>query len=315
MEIGDFSSLYGILTEENLTPLDVVGGDKLICTNQQNERFVVKKASGLEETMYSEILPAIRIQNHAFETLQLPECHKIIEKNSNNEKCSYLILKYYSGENFNLKWDESLPEGFGGRGVEIEMVEKSIKVLRDFTHIDIPRLSEFNLPSFNFQKWLIDIFPEITKELVEANVLTNNQVKRTKKIFDNPNCFKHSQPIVTNGDFYPRNFIQLPNGKIVVLDWEIRTDQTYRNAPINYLENHLAFLYVHMWGNNRFQRELLKAARDTFHLSDDNLQAAIILKSLEQAKLWLPYLESGSHLSLGQAQILINTLDKENLYG
>lgn len=314
MEFSDFPTTHRLLIDEGMTPIEVIDMDKLVCTHKKSGlKFVAKEVRGIERKIYSEVFPAIKSQDLVFETLQLPECHKIIEKKFNNKTLSYIFIKYYEGINYNLKWDESLPKGYGGRGVEQTMVDKSIEILKDFSKIDIRKLSQYNIPIFNYEKWVTDIFPTITQELIEANVLTSNQVKRIGKLLHQFDNFKNSQLIFTNGDFYPRNFVQLQDGKVVVLDWEVRIDQPFRNAPINYLENHLAFLYVHMWGNQKFQRELLKVAHNTFDLSDRNLQVAIIIKSLEQAKLWLPYLESGSHLTLNQIQLLFNSLDNQYL--
>lgn len=306
MKFADFPTIHQLLIEEKLEPLETLDRDKLVCTDRLGQKYLIKDSRGLEETFFTRVFPAVKAQKQSFELLELPQLHKSVSP--------YLILNYYDGQNFNSVWNESLPDGLGGRGLSLDMIGSFIRLLGDFSKINTDSLSRFKLPTFDYQIWLETIFPKIAEKLLNARVLSKSHVEKTTEILNQPNLFKKSKLAFTNGDFYPRNFIQLPNGKIVVVDWEIRTDQPYRNAPINYLENHLAFLYVHMWGNNKFQRELLKVARNTFNLSDDNLQAAIILKSLEQAKLWLPYLESGSHLSLSQAQILINALVKENLY-
>lgn len=315
MEFSEYPALHKVLVTEGLTPLDTLDSDKLLCGSARyGGKIVVKEARGMEETIYADVLPAIQSTTSTFKCLTLPVCHKVVGVNHGGKHHSYLLLKFYEGVNFNQKWDESLPEGFGGRGVEIDMVDKSIQLLSDFKTIDIKQVSRHKVPSFHFQTWLDEELLPITKSLIEANVLTSRQASKVKKILNSPGLFNGSVQVFTNGDFYPRNFIQMSDGKIVVVDWEVRRDQLYRNAPINFLENHLAFLYVHMWGNISFQRKLLALGVQTFNLTKKNFQASILIRSLEQAALWLPYLESGSHLTLGQIQILINSLDLQLLY-
>ena len=74
--------------------------------------------------------------------------------------------------------------------------------------------------------------------------------------------------IMNNGDFYPRNLIVRPDGRIVIIDWE-----TYNiHSPfhtIDHPENVAAVFYTHMWGNpawpGRLPRRTLPAVR---HLPD-----------------------------------------------
>jgi len=58
-----------------------------------------------------------------------------------------------------------------------------------------------------------------------------------------------------------------------------------------------------MWGNTLFQSNLIKEAGRRFGLTAENLQAAILIKSLEQSMIWPD--EVASH----QIEIFNNALD------
>jgi len=157
--------------------------------------------------------------------------------------------------------------------------------------------------------------------LLQKKILSEEQVEKIKNILNSDGIFTHSNMILTNGDFYPRNFIELADGKIVVVDWEGRIDykqpiqvgdnnkvfKGQRNAFVNYIENHVAFLFVHMWGNYSYRRSFLKKASDSFELSSSDLQAALIIKAMEQSYSWKD--TKLSYLAVDQAQILIDSLD------
>ena len=82
----------------------------------------------------------------------------------------------------------------------------------------------------------------------------------------------------------------------------------WRNAFVNYLENHAAFLFVHMWGNYAFGKKLTKQLVERFKIEPRNLQAALLIKAMEQAYLWRGIWPT---LPVDQAQILVNALDEQ----
>ena len=119
--------------------------------------------------------------------------------------------------------------------------------------------------------------------------------------------FKLTSRIVSNGDFYPRNLIKLPN-RVALVDWGYWPG--YRACFVDYLVNVGAFAFIHMWGNGLWQKEFVRRLRETFDIKLDDLRKAILIKSFEQAMFWtaLP--------QLAQVQVnLFKMVLKDEVFG
>lgn len=324
MNFNQFPLVYEVLIDEDLKPIHVLD-DKLVCTDKTGNKYVLKECRGVEDVVFAQVFPKIKSLNLSFNTLQLPKHKKIIKKivgeEPNQQELKFILINFYEGKLYNKFWNEYYPESLGGRGVEEDFATKSVELLKDFSLVDVQELSEFDLLTFNIDTWKIQNLPLMEQGLLQKKILSEKQVEKIRDILKSDGIFTQSNMILTNGDFYPRNFIELADGKIVVIDWEGRIDyeqpiksgensevfKGQRNALINYIENHVAFLFVHMWGNYTYRRSFLKKASHSFELSSSNLQAALIIKAMEQSYLWKD--TQLSHLAVDQAQILIDSLD------
>lgn len=321
MNFQDIPLIFEILTAENLQPiLSHPEGGRIVCVDNAGNSYFMKDCRGIEEKMFNKIFPIIRAQNLTFSTLQLPDFKNIVSKtitqNGHQNKRDFIFINFYPGTTFNESWNEGSPHGYGGRGMDISFADKTLKLIEDFALIDLVPLSPFNLCTFNFSTWMNDIFPLLSTCLIQHQSLTQDHISKAAAILSSATLFNQSQIVLTNGDFYPRNFIELTSGKIAVVDWEGREKErirvnggtqsfdSQRNAFINYIENHAAFFFVHMWGNHAIQKRFIKSVAQTFNLSPENLQAAILIKSLEQSATW-----AGSSLSQRQSEIFVHALD------
>jgi hypothetical protein len=113
--------------------------------------------------------------------------------------------------------------------------------------------------------------------------------------------------IVNNGDFYPRNLIVLPAGRIVIVDWE-----TYNpNSPfhtIDHPENVAAVFYAHMWGNPAWQAAYRGALSQRFGFSETSFAKGVVIGALELANMWMN--GTDRHLAAIQASIITSVLAK-----
>ncbi|HYK08636.1 MAG TPA: hypothetical protein VEW42_04025 [Candidatus Eisenbacteria bacterium] len=317
MNFQQIPEIFELLKAENLTALEV-NGENLVCANSSGEKFLMKESRGTEEQVYVDVFPVIERMNLQFGRLELPKHSKVVTKTLNGKRRKIIFLNYYEGVRFNDTWNEGTPEGYGGRAIDISLADKVVEILEDFAKIDTTQLISFSLPTFNFTNWKSLNFPHKAQSLTQHGILTQSQVQKLQSVIDNTIAFQNSLTIFTNGDFYPRNFIDLPTGKLLVIDWEGRLDyelqvnnngvvQNFpgqRNALINYLENHLAFFFVHMWGNYPIQRKVMKSAFQKFNLNKESLQIGIIIKSLEQSHAFI-----GSYLAVRLAEMAINAMD------
>ena len=322
MNLTDLPVVYKILQDEQLTPEATIENDKVVCSDTSGNKYIVKDCRGIEEKIFTEVFPAIKSMNLSFQILELPEHLKVrsvVDKQGKESK-KFIIIKFYEGTYFNEMWNELSALGYGGRSVDLNFSDKVVDLLEDFASIEVDNLIPYNLLTFNLDRWKTHNSPIEFKHFIENGILTDEQLRKGLTILNSPSLFQKSKMILTNGDFYPRNFIELSNGKTVVIDWEGRIDyeDTFslngntekftgqRNALINYIENHLAFFFVHMWGNDPLQKAVLKKATKRFNLSVDDIQAALIIKSLEQTHHF-----SKSFLALRQAEIFINALNQQ----
>ena len=154
----------------------------------------------------------------------------------------------------------------------------------------------------------------ILRDLRKAGHLSTGQCAELDGELSSPALFRDSAEIIANGDFYPRNFILLSNNKVVLIDWEARTEkqnrgrkaQGMRNALIAPAELHVAFLSIHMWGNTSFRRTLHEAAYRSLHLRKASLRSALVIRGLEQAHFWR---EKGSYLARRPLDCIFEALD------
>ncbi|HHT9139016.1 MAG TPA: hypothetical protein ACFYEK_17450 [Candidatus Wunengus sp. YC60] len=319
MNFQQIPELFHILTTEGLTPIQV-NGENFVCKDSSGNEYLMKECRGMEEHLYTVVFPAITQQGVAFDVLELPRLYKIVTGTINGRHQKFILINFYRGTHFNDAWNEVSSVGYGGRGVNPDLSDKVIKLLTDFKKINVAQLTPLHLLTFNLDDWKTKNFPLIGQNLIQNGVITQEQFQQAQSIILKPSTFRGSDMVLTNGDFYPRNFIELPTEKIVVIDWEGRTDyeaqftangvtgtfKGQRNALVNYLENHLAFFFVHMWGNYPVQRKILKSAAQKFHINKENIQVAIIIKSLEQALAF-----NNGFLAIRQAETFVNALNMD----
>ncbi len=291
------SDMSEVIVEKKLQLVSPnVGDGSAICIDSSGDQYLVKRVSDVEKTMYGEVLPVIREQNIPFKVLQLPELIDSVTRKSINdgtkEEQNYLVLKHINGEKFNDTWDEISTIGYGGKGMDPEFAYKVIDLVEDLSLIEPSMLAKFDLRTFDFDGWKNQNLPFLSEILTKRGIISQDLVDQASLILSFSTLFSNSKLILTNGDFYPRNLIEMPDGKVAIIDWEGRVDYNLgtlvdqRNAFVNYIENHVAFFLIHMWGNPSFQKNLIREAAQRFSLTAKNLQAAILIKSLEQSLIW-----------------------------
>lgn len=300
------SNISEVLVQKSLQLIPSnVGVGRAVCADADGNRLLVKYGSETEKIMYGQVLPAIRERNLAFKVLQFPELVSVTTKEQQN----FLFIKHIDGTKFNDTWDEISILGYGGKGMKVDFANRVVDLVEDLSLIETSVLAKFDLSTFDFEKWKSQNLPFLSEILIKRGIITQSHIDEALKILSTTNLFASSRMILTNGDFYPRNLIELSDGKIAIVDWEGRQDYDIdglvdqRNSFINYIENHIAFFFIHMWGNFLFQRTLIKEAAQRFGLTVENLQAAILIKSLEQSMIWPD--DVANH----EIEIFTNTLD------
>ena len=214
-----------------------------------------------------------------------------------------LILPHYDGDDLASQWHESDGGALLGPGLAAAIPV----VLADLARIDTacvttdPVLSQ--IPGLVFDHTAaLARSAGIARNLTRASLLTRGQSAQAERLLAHQ---QHSPMIVNNGDFYPRNLIVQPTGRIVIVDWE-----TYNpNSPfhtIDHPENVAAVFYAHMWGNPAWQATYRNAVSARFGFSAASFAKGVVIAALELANMWLN--TTDHHLAATQASAITRLL-------
>lgn len=259
-----------------------------------------KAPEGQEKLVYKELKELFLKYDAKSRVLKFPKLIKV------DRKTGELVLENYDGRKYDGIWKEKN----GGSSMGLELSREAAAIVYDFSKVEINEvlsskaLSRVKKLQFNFQEWR-ELFDEEIKKFIDHNHIGAEQAKNAKSILNSPLSSKF---IFNNGDFYPRNFISLGD-RVVVIDWQT-WENDYRANLIDYLDNVLAFCFIHMWGNPEWQLNYLREAQRYFNLTTINFQKALLIKSFEQARFWFG---GDGNNGLCNAQLLIfkNALDRE----
>jgi len=268
-----------------------------------------KTARSAEEFLVcTELLPAIRERyGTTFELLEIPE---VLRSDRSVGEYGTVYFRDYDGEKYNGRWSEQPGEHIGGCALGTELSSEMVQLLKDLQEIDVDWLlsqhpvgKSVQRSAFDLQGWLLSFQKQ--KTLARSMGISDNESTQAKEFISGG--FKLTSRIVSNGDFYPRNLIKLPN-RVALVDWGYWPG--YRACFVDYLVNVGAFAFIHMWGNGLWQKEFVRRLRETFDIKLDDLRKAILIKSFEQAMFWtaLP--------QLAQVQVnLFKMVLKDEVFG
>jgi hypothetical protein len=241
----------------------------------------LKTAGSPEEFLAcTELLPAIRKRyGITFALLEIPE---VLRSERSVGPHGTIHFLDYDGEKYNVRWNE----GNGGAPLGTELSSEMVQILGDLQTIDVDWLlsvhpvgEKVRQSAFDLQGWLSS-FQE-RKTLALSMGISEIEFTQARKAISVG--FQLGRRIVSNGDFYPRNLIKLPN-RTVLVDWGYWTG--YRVCFVDYMVNVAAFAFIHMWGNSLWQQEFVRHLGGILNVKLDDLRKAILIKSFEQAGFW-----------------------------
>lgn len=265
------------------------------------ERTYTKSGAGPGEIGIYQILASLApLHNDHFTALLLPSAISI------DADRGLLVLPRYDGEDLAARWDE----GDGGALLGTGLAARIPVVLEDLARIDTASLTTdpvlSTIPGLAFDHAAaLSRSAGIARRLTLAGLLSHDDYARAERLLAHE---QHTPMIVNNGDFYPRNLIVLPAGRIVLVDWE-----TYNpNSPfhtVDHPENVAAVFYTHMWGNPTWQAAYHGALNERFGFSETDFAKGVVIQALELANMWMDDTET-LHLAAIQASIVTGALGK-----
>jgi hypothetical protein len=272
-----------LLEKLGLRVVDAVKWNLMLCVKKDDPgsepthvlKFGInpRKARSLkyETRILREVLPDL--DSHEFDRLVLPEFIDAGE----SDGLQWLMMHYISGEPLVHGWSELTfkPEILGGKGISEDVAEKSVDVLRDLRQVDITRLPDF-VRRYSFAEWFDD-FKERSSVLVQQSFLEQDVVSTAMQLFSDKKVERYEGSMFTNGDFYARNFIMLPQGKIAVVDWVGGID------PWEFVAMHA---WLMMWGNARWQTRYIREIKRHFPIDEEEMQIGLLVESFDRIWRW-----------------------------
>jgi hypothetical protein len=245
-----------------------------------------KQHPSLEEIqMYEEVLDKIAdTYNPTFRRLILPKSIKTDKGNLILIMPDY-TAENYEGETFNSKWNVAL----GGSEFGNYLADEIPDIVFDLSVVDTSIvyeneiLKQSNKLEFRTDEYLNE-FKDVTDLFCKHGQLNNDEVAKAERIVSK--AFPQ-KTILSNADFYPRNFIRLPTGKIVLIDWDTWSSRQYPRRckyVLDHIENVAAHCFVHMWDNSPWQQIFVQQLRIRFtNMQPEDFQRALLINSLGMA--------------------------------
>lgn len=239
--------------------------------------------------------------NQQFERLKLPSAVKA------DSDAKMLTLPYYDGETFNQKWNESN----GGLPLGLDLAKDIPQVIQDLSRIDtkpfIDNKSLTSTPKFIFDHEEAKLYyTAIADKFLKASLIQSEIYQKILKALDYQQT---TELIVSNGDFYARNFIRLPDDKLLLIDWEPWGEYTSPFYMIDHPENVAAVFYAHMWGNPEWQNLYLKELQNGSSFDKMSFKKGVVIKTLGLANFWYQEHDE-NNLSKDQLKLLVKTIEE-----
>lgn len=232
-----------------------------------------RKASSLayETRIIREVLP--NAETRLFERLVMPE----YVNDGMHGELRWLLTKHISGEPLMHQWSEFdlKPNLLGGKAIDVRVAALAVDVLRDLRQVDISAMPEF-VRHYDFAAWAAQ-FRRRSMELMELGLLDMAAIEGADTLFSARNVARYEGSMFTNGDFYPRNFILLPDGKIALVDWVGGVD------PWEFVA---MYAWLLMWGNPAWQAEYAARIKEHFPVDLDEMRVALLTRAFDLLYQW-----------------------------
>lgn len=272
-----------LLSQLDLRIVDAVKWNLLLCTKADDDSkeptFVLKFGSdtrksesiAYETRVMREVLPSIDAS--LFERLRLPE----LISDGETEGVRWMLMKHIKGDPLVYKWSEYAfkSDVLGGKGLDPMMSHAAVDVLRDLRLVDISTMPDY-VRRFSFPEWL-EAFKEKSDALVKFGLMDRATVDAALALFGDRRTERYEGSMFTNGDFYPRNFIMLDDGKVAVVDWV---------GGIDPWEFVAMYAWLLMWGNPEWQAEYVREIKRHFPVDVKEMQIGMLIKSFDQVHRW-----------------------------
>lgn len=240
-----------------------------------------------EMRVLRDVLPSL--DQELFERLTFPE----LVAHGVHEELRWMTTRFIKGRSLVHDWSEYSFKSalLGGKAIGTDTARIAVDVLRDLRSVDIRMLPAF-VRRFDFVRWLED-FGLKSETLVAKGLAERRTVDAASRLFAKIGVRRYEGSMFTNGNFYPRNFIMLGDGKVALVEWVGGVD------PWEFVAMHAWLL---MWGNPQWQIAYADQIKKHFPVDIAEMQTGLLVKSFELAYRWRDLPEE--NVGLARSQML-----------
>ena len=239
--------------------------------HKEGKDYLFKRTGPNGLIAYRDVLPAV---DGDFKRLVLP---RFVDGGHQSGIGHWIISRWLEGRNFNDRWDEWKPEVCGGKGIALDYVDVLLDVLEDLRGVEASPFAAGGIERRTRSFLCSRIRGQLDRAL-QGSLLTAGQERRALDLLEPFLARVDSGRLrLSNHDFYFRNFLEMPRGRIGILDWDAARISTYE------IEHCVTYLWMLMWNHSAWSAALLEGARSRFALDRHQVRAALLVNLLNQS--------------------------------
>lgn len=250
---------------------DVLYWGRTYALEKDGKRCLFKRTGANGLLVHRDVLPRIRGD---FCRLVIPP---LIECGCDGRLGSWIITEWVPGRGFSDRWDELDPQTAGGKAIPLDYVDVLLELLDDLRGIDAARFAQTGIERRDRSFLEPRIRTQLDRGRARA-LLSGRDERRVMEILQPFLAGVDSGPLrLSNHDFYFRNFVELPAGRVALVDWDVARISTFET------EHCVTYLWMLMWNHAAWASDFLNRARARFGLDRRRVRAALVVNALNQS--------------------------------
>lgn len=256
------------LSRQGYRPVEALSWGKAYWVERGGEQFVFKRLTTYGLAIWQEVLSKIR---RPFPRLVLPEA---VAFGQDRWLGCWVLRRRLDGKPMCGDWSEVfVPDAVP---LPVDRVEKVVDLLEDLAAIDAAEFLAAHIQRRDRCFLETQIGREVTQAEKQA-LLTPGEIQRIWRLVEPIfACAEKGPWRLSNHDFYFRNFLELPDGRVALLDWEVARISCFE------IEHCVSYLWMLLWNCPQWRQEFLHQAKQRLGIDREKFRAAWIVNSLHQ---------------------------------
>ncbi len=237
---------------------------------KHGQRFVFKYVTPAGLTCLRDVLPRV---GPLFAHIAVPG---LVQCGRCESTTPWVVLTWLEGAAFNHRWDERNPTIAGGRAIGKDTISKILAAIQELHKLPPAEFAEYcsleltpAILESRLGKWL--------SRAEQEGWLTHKEIESATRQIDSSTSGSADRVMLSNGDFQFRNFVEMPDGRLGIIDWDTARYSTFE------LEHCIAYQWLLMWNNPEWQKSFLAAAKSCLPLGIERFRSAMLLNALLRA--------------------------------